>query len=120
MTCPNGHELKIKDHWAGKSGRCPKCRAPIQVPAVTEDDILDMIGDYAPEPKAGGEFQFDDEDDDKANVLDDFEKVLNSATSGLSLLKSSIVRHEKKCKACGSKAELWIAKCPDCGEFFDE
>ncbi len=32
VTCPNGHSMKVKDTFAGKTGLCPSCRAPIKVP----------------------------------------------------------------------------------------
>jgi hypothetical protein len=35
LTCPSGHTLTIPDAWAGRSGRCPVCKAPVQVPAVS-------------------------------------------------------------------------------------
>lgn len=33
LTCPRGHNLTIADAWAGRSGRCPVCKSPVQVPA---------------------------------------------------------------------------------------
>lgn len=47
VTCPNGHELKVKSSLAGKSGLCPFCRALVHVPVPKdplEDSILDMLG----------------------------------------------------------------------------
>lgn len=32
VVCPNGHTLKVKDKYAGKTGRCPHCQMPVQVP----------------------------------------------------------------------------------------
>jgi hypothetical protein len=44
LTCPSGHKLTIADAWAGRSGRCPVCKTPVQVPTpprpvVTESSI---------------------------------------------------------------------------------
>lgn len=49
VRCPNGHVLKVKDSFAGKSGLCPICKARIDVPdprlgSLSEDDIADLLG----------------------------------------------------------------------------
>ena len=49
VTCPNGHELQVKNEFAGKTGVCPTCKARIVVPvpepkAVSEDDLLAVLG----------------------------------------------------------------------------
>ncbi len=45
ITCPAGHSLKVSDGWSGKAGRCPICKAMLQVPVV-ETVLLDN-----PEPQ---------------------------------------------------------------------
>jgi len=42
FNCPNGHQLSAPDHRAGTSGKCPKCGAGFQVPAVQLD--LEELG----------------------------------------------------------------------------
>ena len=49
VTCPNGHELQVKNEFAGKTGVCPTCKARIVVPvpepkAVSEDELLAVLG----------------------------------------------------------------------------
>jgi hypothetical protein len=52
VTCPNGHELKVKNNLAGKTGLCPFCKGQVYVyvpipdenKAVSEDAILDYLG----------------------------------------------------------------------------
>lgn len=34
LTCPTGHTLTVADAWAGRTGRCPVCKAVVQVPAL--------------------------------------------------------------------------------------
>jgi len=52
VTCPNGHSLKIKTKYAGKTGRCPICKARIIVPSgdgsnvFAEDSIMDVLQPY--------------------------------------------------------------------------
>ncbi|TWU06056.1 hypothetical protein [Stieleria varia] len=125
MTCPNGHELKIKDHWAGKTGRCPKCRVKMTVPMpikVTDSDVLAMIGDYVPTQytQIGSDVAVKQVSDNDVHALDEYETAMDKATSGLSLLGSSVVAHKKTCRHCGHKANLWFATCEGCGEYFDE
>ena len=49
VQCPNGHQLKVKDEYAGKRGRCPKCQAPIQIPALPVDAEEELFDDEFPE-----------------------------------------------------------------------
>jgi WD40 repeat protein len=38
FACPScGHALKVKDHLAGKRGKCPDCRAAVLIPGPTAD-----------------------------------------------------------------------------------
>ena len=42
VTCPNGHEFKVKDKYAGKKGLCPFCKdqVAVRVPDVVSSDQL--------------------------------------------------------------------------------
>ena len=31
VTCPNGHQFKVKDKYAGKKGLCPYCEGQVLV-----------------------------------------------------------------------------------------
>ena len=49
VVCPNGHKLKVKDSNAGKTGRCPICKAMVHVPqpatdGLSEDAIMSILG----------------------------------------------------------------------------
>ncbi len=49
VICPGCHaRFKVGDQHAGKSGNCPKCKGPIQIPALTDEVII-----HAPESEAG-------------------------------------------------------------------
>jgi ribosomal protein L40E len=37
VTCPNGHELKIKSKYAGRAGICPHCKARIKIPVPDQE-----------------------------------------------------------------------------------
>ncbi|MBN2021702.1 MAG: hypothetical protein JW809_02825 [Pirellulales bacterium] len=52
VTCPNGHQLRVKDACAGKTGLCPVCKAKVHVPdpngSMSEDDIISVLGPHEP------------------------------------------------------------------------
>lgn len=48
LTCPHcSHSLKLKDEFAGKRGKCPKCQGTIHVPAP-ESPALMPVGQEVP------------------------------------------------------------------------
>ena len=54
VTCPNGHILRVKREFAGRSGLCPNCQARIEVPKaapVSEDELLTVLGPPRPVPR---------------------------------------------------------------------
>jgi hypothetical protein len=49
VICPTCHtRFKVGDQHAGKTGACPKCKGPIQIPAAGDEVII-----HAPELEAG-------------------------------------------------------------------
>ena len=49
VTCPGCHtRFNVGDQHAGKSGACPKCKGPIQIPEAGDEVII-----HAPEHEAG-------------------------------------------------------------------
>ncbi|MGO8688965.1 MAG: hypothetical protein ACLQLG_04970 [Thermoguttaceae bacterium] len=58
VVCRNGHVLKVTDSSAGKSGLCPVCKVPVQIPpkkaeAMTEDSLMDLLGPQEGDPSPG-------------------------------------------------------------------
>lgn len=61
VTCPNGHSMRVKNEFAGKTGLCPYCQARIAVPnaavsksgsaGLSEDDLLAVL--RPPRPATG-------------------------------------------------------------------
>jgi hypothetical protein len=121
--CPNGHTFKVKDKYAGKKGLCPHCEGQVivQVPdalsATPANDVLQREaiarrqGSHhsAPHQSSSGSHVFDDPNEGPAPS--------SSGTSG-SLLGSSVIRHNIKCK-CGQHVPMWYARCPACGQYLD-
>jgi hypothetical protein len=49
VICPGCHaRFKVGDQHAGKSGNCPKCKGPIQIPALADEVVI-----HEPESEAG-------------------------------------------------------------------
>src|SRR3954463_6291608 len=106
VECPNGHTFKVKDKYAGKKGLCPHCEGQVivQVPdALTANPASDVLqreaiarrqaSHHHAAPQASssssGSHVFDDPSEGPA--------APSSGTSG-SLLGSSVIRHNIKCK----------------------
>jgi hypothetical protein len=49
VICPGCHaRFKVGDQFAGRTGPCPKCKAPIQIPAASDEVVI-----HEPELEAG-------------------------------------------------------------------
>ena len=121
VECPNGHTFKVKDKYAGKKGLCPHCEGQVivQVPDVLSGHQRAKCcsarrsaapGDAStsrPRPSSSGSHVFDDPTRSRRP---------SSGTSG-SLLGSSVIRHNIKCK-CGQHVPMWYARCPACWAVF--
>ena len=116
VVCPNGHKLKVKDKFSGKTGLCPRCKARVEVPSLLTDEfVLNVVGEHkqaAPQQK-----EWQPPEDDSASVLDEPKQFQGS---GLSLLGSSIIQHKKVCPKCHETVGLQYASCPRCKTFFDD
>ena len=114
VKCPNGHEFKVKDKYAGKKGLCPYCKdqVAVRVPDTTADDLSKAAYRVAAEEHGAGPATA------AASVFDD-DVSSNDASASASLMSSSVIRHNMKCK-CGESVPMWFAKCPKCGTFFEQ
>lgn len=118
FKCSNGHEIKVKDKYAGQAGICPTCKVRVTVPVhaaelsgkVSEDAILDFLGpppvDDMPvhqDPKHQNQFT------DPASM------------SGSSLLGSTILhRGMKNCPKCKREVRAAYDICPHCRTYFTD
>ena len=124
--CPNGHTFKVKDKYAGKKGLCPHCEGQVivQVPdalsvtpasdtlqreAIARRQAAHQHHSDSNHQSSSGSHVFDDPNEGPAQP--------SSGTSG-SLLGSSVIRHNIKCK-CGQHVPMWYARCPACGAYLD-
>ena len=111
VTCSNGHLLRIKDEHGGKSGLCPHCHVRVVVPASVrtfEDEVLALVGTPR---RIQPSRPFEDSIYDEASVL-----MHNEAReSGVDLMGSTLVCHEKMCPQCCELVSSTLAICPHCG-----
>ncbi len=117
VQCPHGHQFKVKDKYAGKKGLCPFCKdqVAVRVPdaASTDSGLSKAAYRVAAEQHGAGAAA----DSSSSSVFDD-DVVSSDPSASCSLLGSSVIRHNLRCK-CGESVPMWFAKCPKCGHFFD-
>jgi hypothetical protein len=123
VECPNGHTFKVKDKYAGKKGLCPHCEGQVivQVPdALTATPASDVLQREAIERRQATHQRPASQPSSGSHVFDDPNEDPSPASSGTSgsLLGSSVIRHNIKCK-CGQHVPMWYARCPACGQYLD-
>ncbi|MCA9258084.1 MAG: hypothetical protein KDA61_02735 [Planctomycetales bacterium] len=117
VKCPNGHEFRVKDKYAGKKGVCPFCdgHVVVQVPdALSSTDLRNAYTQAVSEEHRRGRPALGD-----SSIFEsapDLEDPVAGESS--SLLGSSVVRHNIKCTS-GESVPMWFAKCPRCGKFLE-
>ena len=116
IKCPNGHELNVKEKYAGKTGLCPQCQAEVQVPtpgAISDDEIIAILG-RPPAMKPNYPPPAEESVLDAPKPPESEEK-----SSGISLLGSSFVRRKKVCPKCCHLVSYAFKQCPRCGNPLD-
>ena len=102
VVCPNGHTLKVKDGLAGRTGRCPVCKARVKVPQppsreVSEDDVISFLGPHDPA----------EQPDTSAGSLDE-RAAAESAWAGVHSPP------KKVCSKCNREIDVETHICPHC------
>ncbi|MEO2046216.1 MAG: hypothetical protein ABGX16_06535 [Pirellulales bacterium] len=143
VKCPHGHEFKVKDKYAGKKGLCPYCEGQVlvRVPdalssrefnaavhraAATDRASLSGSKGSTKSRKAGTPagssgssiHQVMPQDQNSGSSVFDESLPQDADTSG-SLLGSSVIRHNVKCR-CGEHVPMWFARCPKCNQFMPQ
>jgi hypothetical protein len=121
VECPNGHSFKVKDKYAGKKGLCPHCEGQVivLVPDVLSTPASEVLQREAIERRQAAAHHAHSSSSG-SHVFDDPNEMPASASSGTSgsLLGSSVIRHNIKCK-CGQRVPMWYARCPACGQYLE-
>jgi len=117
--CANGHVLRVKDEFAGKSGLCPHCRGRVFVPMpvranekarISDDEILGLLGQ--PSPAACAPTAADLSSD---SVLDGHNDGATHSDTVTSSPGSSFARKVKICPKCEHITSVAFTHCPRCG-----
>ena len=118
IKCPNGHVLKVKDEFAGKSGLCPHCHSRVFVPMpvhsaekarISDDEILGLLGpprEVKPEPPPPPRLP---------QIGFRSRRPPPKEESGISLLGSSIVRNRRYARNVRHLTSVAFTHCPRCG-----
>ena len=121
VECPNGHTFKVKDKYAGKKGLCPHCEGQVVVvvpDALSTFEHHDEFQQDAIRNRQAAQRPVAGSSSGSSSVLDDSQPAgATPGTSG-SLLGSSVIRHNIKCK-CGERVPMWYARCPHCGAYLE-
>jgi hypothetical protein len=116
--CANGHILRVKDEFAGKTGLCPHCRGRVFVPMpvlekarISDDEILGLLG------KPGISRRTPVEPAPQSDSVLDAGCSTNRSTSdtSISLHSSSASRKVKICAKCEHITSVAFTHCPRCG-----
>lgn len=119
FNCPNGHELNVKEKYAGLTGLCPKCQVRVLVPAaagkLTDDAIVDLLG---PPPERDMDDGLPVHQDPKHRAVGVIDGSSSSGTSlrGLSPLN----RGMKVCPKCRREVRAVYDICPHCRTYFSD
>jgi hypothetical protein len=119
VECPHGHVFKVKDKYAGKKGLCPHCEGQVIVvvpDALTSHEASDLLQREAIQRRQAAQRHSTSD----SHVFDDPNESVAAPSSGTSgsLLGSSVIRHNIKCK-CGEHVPMWYARCPACGQYLE-
>jgi ribosomal protein L32 len=112
LHCPNGHHLTAKESNAGKTGKCPVCKAPVHIPVpernlITDSAVMSILGEMntQPSPRVG------------TTIIPSRRQTLVAAHSRRSSpdpSPSTIMPHVKLCPNCEKEIDLGYHICPYC------
>lgn len=111
LTCPNGHRLVAKDSNAGRTGKCPVCKAAVNIPVITEaviseSAIISILGDPGLKKKERIGTTISPTKKPAGTPV----PVPAGETSGSSVSKP----HIKLCPSCEREIDLGYHICPHC------
>ncbi len=110
IVCPNGHALRIKDKYAGKTRRCPVCKAVIEVPPKLAYLVKDPVESPAP----------DESGLSGLNLLSpDSGGKPADGSPGIKDMKDTRSEESKICAKCCKEIPKSAKVCPHCGGFIE-
>ena len=102
LTCPNGHHLTAKESNAGKTGKCPVCKAVVNIPVlhqtvISDSAIMNILGD----PDLAGKGAV-------GTTVAQQKKAPSRTSSTVSM------PHTKSCPSCEQEIDMGYHICPHC------
>lgn len=117
FNCPNGHELNVKDKYAGLTGLCPHCQVRVLVPTpvakLSDDAIVDLLG---PPPPSDDALPVHQDAGHRDGQPADAGSSSGSHLKGLSPLN----RGMKVCPKCRREVRAVYDICPHCRTYFTD
>ncbi|HEX5444896.1 MAG TPA: hypothetical protein VFW87_13750 [Pirellulales bacterium] len=118
FQCPNGHELNVKDKYAGLTGLCPQCQVRVLVPTpaaqLSDDAIVDLLG--PPPPPDDDGLPVHQAQRHREAVATDPGSSSGKSLRGLSPLN----RGMKMCPKCRREVRAVYDICPHCRTYFND
>jgi RNA polymerase subunit RPABC4/transcription elongation factor Spt4 len=116
LVCPNGHRLTAKESNAGKTGKCPVCKAAVRIPPkkviASDSVVMSILGDAsAPKQKlAGTKIVLPKKNVPAATAVPKNADSFNASVSS----SSAMLPHLKVCPNCEREIDMGYHICPHC------
>jgi Zn finger protein HypA/HybF involved in hydrogenase expression len=109
LKCPNGHHLTAKESNAGKTGKCPVCKAVVNIPVlrqtvITDSAVVSILGDPSSVKKNRV----------KTATSPTKEKTVVPASEQSASSSSSVLPHVRLCPNCEREIDMGYHICPHC------
>ncbi|MDR0705597.1 MAG: hypothetical protein LBF88_11490 [Planctomycetaceae bacterium] len=108
LKCPNGHHLSAKESNAGKTGKCPVCKATVNIPlhqkVITDSAVVSILSDSSSVKK----------DKMGTTISPNKKKSVVSSLGQLSSSSSSVSPHIRLCPNCEREIDMGYHICPHC------
>ncbi len=124
LKCPNGHHLTAKESNAGKTGKCPVCKASVSIPvlhqtAISESAIMHILGtpEAPPASKVGTTIAPPKKTVPPAAAAAAAATVAaatNAKHVASPSASSATLPHIKLCPSCEREIDMGYHICPHC------
>ncbi|MGE3408910.1 MAG: zinc ribbon domain-containing protein [Pirellulales bacterium] len=124
LDCPNGHPVKVAEKFAGRMGRCPTCGEKVRIPQLSEsqdisdDDVLNMIGNVPLPPKNKPVAAQDDihatHEGHSPDSGDASSAISMSPATMAGSGAAALAQQTRICPSCKRKVSVRYQICPHC------
>ena len=109
LKCSNGHQLTANESNAGKTGKCPVCKAPVRIPVLHQTEISDsaimhILGNAEPQTRSRV----------GTTIAPPRVAATPRAAKSTSSASSATLPHIKLCPSCEREIDMGYHICPYC------